>query len=119
MNLAPYQVLVTTYEVSNSNRNPTLTHIFYGQTLNEAYGNARAHLITDYFFSSSFVEQMQWNNSIIRLSNDYQVLENYQTSTSQEAQTLINELYNQAQQINNLKYSSGIVLLVQQLAQAT
>ena len=53
--LAPVGIKVDSYELSSGTPRPTLSHIFWGQDLNEAIGNAKSHLITDYFFSSSFV----------------------------------------------------------------
>lgn len=57
-------IVVTSYESDT----PVLTHIFWGENLKEALGNAKAHLVTDFFFSSSFRGEMKWRDNILRLS---------------------------------------------------
>ena len=63
-------ISITTYESDSK----TLTHIFWGDTLQDAYNIAKSHLVTDYFFSSSFEGQMKWGTKVLQLSNDGNIL---------------------------------------------
>ena len=53
---APIGLYITTYEQSKTGKyNPVLSHIFWGDTIKQATEYAQAHLISDVFFSGSFV----------------------------------------------------------------
>ncbi len=42
---APFGIWITTYEINNSAFIPTLTHIFWGQTLSQAFDVANPTLL--------------------------------------------------------------------------
>lgn len=67
-------VAVTTYEQSEAGPRPVLSHVFWGRDLQEAMSYAQAHLLTDYFFSSSFSGEMEWQGSTLVLSNEGRVV---------------------------------------------
>lgn len=70
--LAPFGIAITTYEIDPQTQRyiPVLTHIFWGQNFNEAIGYARSHLITDVFYSSSFIGELPWKSSVLLLTNE-------------------------------------------------
>lgn len=111
-----YQIWITTFEFSKNGMTPVLSHVFYGSTLDEAYGYAKSHMITDFFFSSSFLEEMPWKNSIIYMKNQGKVLymDNFQDPA--QAQQILFQLSEKAQEITSDQYKSGMVLAIQEVA---
>jgi len=97
-----YQIWITTYE----NKKPILSHVFYGNTEKEAIGYASSHLITDYFFSSSFVGSMNWHGSILKLSNDYKFI-GYSSEDD-----IISMLEDRAEEINDKQNENGILMVI-------
>lgn len=76
--LASIGVAITSYEDSGADRHdrqPVLTHIFWGKSRKEAISYARSHTITDYFFSSTFSGEMKWRDDKLHLSYDYQIFD--------------------------------------------
>jgi hypothetical protein len=62
-------IAVTSFELDDKNKpNPILTHIFWGSSLKQAFDYAKSHLISDYFFSSTFVGEMEWKDEPLRLA---------------------------------------------------
>ncbi|MEM3857848.1 MAG: hypothetical protein QW478_00435 [Candidatus Micrarchaeaceae archaeon] len=96
------QLWVTTYEYYNNTWNPTLSHVFYGHTLNDAIDVAKSHLITDFFFSSSFVESMNWRESTLILLNKYRMLGIKQMSQL-EYQNIVKDLHQYGVRVNTLQ----------------
>ena len=94
-------ISITTYESSNK----VLTHIFWGDTIKEAFGIAKAHLITDYFFSSSFEGKMPWGTDVLRLSNTGQIVP---YNDPKMTQLIIEKLTGIAKEINQIKREEGI-----------
>lgn len=90
-------IIITSYE----SKIPVLSHIFWGNTWEEAIKRAKAHLLTDYFFSSSFVGHMKWNKSFLELSVDYEAdIEYDQRISSDELREFFDELETEAEKIN-------------------
>ena len=98
-----FGIAITTYE---NNNNKVLTHIFWGDTLQAAFGIAKSHLITDYFFSSSFEGQMRWGAEVLKLSNKGQILPYTDDVTT--PQLIIEDLTNFAREINRSKGAEEI-----------
>ena len=96
--LAPYAIIINTYENQD---NIAVTHIFWGKTLKEAFGNANAHLKTDHFFSSSFEGEMEWNNTTLNLYNESLLIKSYNITSNDELDNIYNELYNNAIENND------------------
>lgn len=97
---------VTTYE----SENPILTHIFWAETIQDAFSVAKSHLKTDFFFSSSFVGTMKWKNSELILSNDIQTI-----GISRYSKKLLNELEDEAYELNEHQTELEIDELVNML----
>ena len=116
MEAPPYQIWITTYEISKNGLNPTLSHVFYGKTLKEAYGYARSHLITDYFFSSSFVGSMSWKGSILRMTNGGKVTNIYHPENVNETKQIMSKLNSDARKINGQQIDSGMIMVIQEVA---
>lgn len=111
-----FQISVTTHEFRNGVFVPLVSHIFYGQTLEEAYTCAKSHLITDYFFSSSFIGNMLWKNVILQLSNTGTVTNVHYPATTQETQQILNRLTVEAQKIRLEQDKMGSVFTIMQVA---
>jgi hypothetical protein len=56
-------IIITSYESGK----PVISHIFWGNNIDEAMGMAKAHLKTDFFFSSTMVGEMKWHGSMLDL----------------------------------------------------
>jgi hypothetical protein len=65
-----FGLYITTFEGDD----PILTHVFWGDTLEDAVSVATSHLFSDFFFSSSFVGSMKWKGSMLILENEISVL---------------------------------------------
>jgi hypothetical protein len=113
MSLAPCEIRVTTFELSARGATPTLRHTFYGRTLAEAQGVASSHLITDYFFSSSFIGSMQWGNTVLRLSNQYEVECLHHPTDRAATQALVNRLSAEARKVNQAQVQAGTLMVIQ------
>lgn len=116
METPPFQIWITTYEMSERGLNPVLSHVFYGKSLEEAFNYAKSHLITDYFFSSSFIGEMLWRDSILKLTNKGMITHMYYPQNNNEIQQIMTELGSLAKGINADQINSGIVMLIQQIA---
>jgi hypothetical protein len=73
---AKYGIAITTYEVDQETgeKDPILTHVFWGKTLEDALGYAKSHTITDFFFASSFDGEMPWGKDVLLLKNTYRLI---------------------------------------------
>jgi len=104
--LAPYGIYITTFESSGK---PTLTHVFWSDTLDGAFGVAKSHLITDFYFSSSFEGTMPWKGSTLELYNDGFIVGPKKFNTIEEFDRIYLELNKDAINYNDQKYQNGTV----------
>ena len=107
---------VTTYEFSDGKYNPVLSHIFWGKDLKKAVGIAKSHMISDAFFSSSFVGEMEWKNSVLQLSNDGELINEKKFSGDKELRSIFRELESHAQEVHSVQKKSGILKVVKLLS---
>lgn len=107
---SPVGLYITTYEISEGKHNPTLSHIFWGDDLKTAIDIAKSHMISDAFFSSSFVGQMPWKDMILYLSNDGKVLGHGNIGNIME------DLHKNADAIVRKQYEKGMIKTVQVLS---
>lgn len=107
---APFGISITTYELGSGIPKATLTHTFWGETPDEAFGIAKSHLITDYFFSSSFIGEMPWNDGTLILNNKGELLGQYSKNT---LNSILNELANTAEHINLEQVNNGILQVIE------
>ena len=68
--LAKVGLVVTSYEITKKGRRPVVSHIFWGENIEEALGYALPHLVTDYFFSSTFIGKMAWKGGELTIEYD-------------------------------------------------
>ena len=67
--LADYGIAVTSYENDENGRTPIITHIGWGKSISQALDYLKSHLISDYFFNSTFEGVMMWRDN--KLDLDY------------------------------------------------
>jgi hypothetical protein len=114
MNKAPYGIQITTYELLDDGiQKPTLTHIFWGDDKEEALGNAKAHLLTDYFFSSSFVGEMGWYDSVLYLKNKTEIVSI--KKTNKNIHQVLDELRERACEVHEQQTSFGILEIIERI----
>lgn len=88
-----YKIKIISYEKdSKGNLEKILSHTFYGKTLKAAIGIAKSHLITDYFFSSSFVGEMKWGEGKLVLEYKDRIIGVKQSSINKT----LDEIHEQA-----------------------
>lgn len=109
--LKPFAIIITTYEYDKG-YTPILSHVFWGNTYEEALGYAKAHLKTDVFFSSSFVGELQWGDTVLILSNDGQYLG---TGKGPAINDTLEELVERARDIHDQQVDLGMIQTVQAL----
>jgi hypothetical protein len=130
MQLAPYEITVTSYEwqtrqqqLPNKKKGgekeeqkgwvPVLTHVFHGQTLEEAQQYARSHLLTDYFFSSSFLDKMSWKGgSVLTLRNRYDVHEHGRELAPQDTVRVLEQLQREALATHARQDQNNMLLVI-------
>lgn len=100
---------ITTYEYSNGTSNRTLTHIFWGDTIEDTYNIAKSHLITDYFFSGSFEGGIQWKGKFLKLDNEGKLVGQYTYSDEEDLEDILDTLLEDAEEVNGLKEETGII----------
>ena len=113
--VAPFGIFITTYEYDQDNDEytPILSHIFWGQNFNQALDYAKSHLISDVFFSSSFVGELPWRDSVLILSNDGSYLG---SSKAPSIKTALNQLKKKAKDVNEKQVETGMIQTVQMLS---
>jgi predicted alpha/beta-fold hydrolase len=114
---APVGLYITTYELSNAKRTPTLSHVFWGQDLAQAVHNAKSHLIDDTFFSGSFVGHMPWKNFVLHLGNTGQILSQRSVQHPHDLDAAMDELEREAERIYAAQEDQGMIQIVQILSQ--
>ena len=62
---------ISTYEISGKKEVLTLTHVFWGKTIEEAAGVAKAHMKADRFFKASLTGTFPWQGMTIHLVNKH------------------------------------------------
>ena len=87
-------ICITSYEITDKGDQPTLSHIFWGETFDEALNIAKSHLKSDYFFKSTFLGEMPWNGDVIYLTYDGQMLSNQRTKDINVAFNELNQSIN-------------------------
>ena len=111
--LSPFALIITTYEIDQQGKNrPTLSHVFWGDTYEQAVGSARSHLKTDVFFSSTFIGQLALKDKILYLSYNGEYLG---LGKVPDLELTLNNLAEQAKIINEKQRSLGIIKTVQVL----
>jgi hypothetical protein len=108
---ASFGVAVTSYEINEDKvATPILTHLFWGKTLDEAIGYAKSHLTTDWFFSSSFIGEMKWKKSVLRIEDEFDVLTPDLTPVSEKmVRKVAAELYAVAKEKHHQQMKAGMV----------
>lgn len=107
----PFAIQIDTYEVNGEQETLTLSHIFYGKTLKEAVGIAHSHLITDFFYSSSFVGTMPWRNAELSLLYSGEVY-GPKSISEDKIDEILDELEIAAVKINRQQIELGISKLI-------
>lgn len=62
---------ISTYEGKGKHPTLTLTHVFWGKTIEDAVGVAQSHMKTDRFFRSSLTGKFPWQGTTIHLVNKH------------------------------------------------
>jgi hypothetical protein len=112
---AKYGLMITSYEISENGPNPVLSHIFWGNTIDEAIGYAKSHLITDYFFSSSFIGKMSWKGSYLILENEPDFIG--RKITNKQYDKIMDELDEEAKQIIKKGKKFEIAEIINEIAE--
>lgn len=110
---AKYGLVITTYEISDNKANPVLTHIFWGNTIKEAIGYAKSHLITDYFFAASFIGEMPWKGSYLIFENETEFIG--RKLTNKKYDDILNELDDKAKEIIKKGKKFGLIEIINSL----
>jgi hypothetical protein len=108
---------ITTYEFDDKgNPSPTLTHVFWGQTVKDATSIAKSHLVTDYFFSGSFEGGIDWKGQFLQLDNEGEILTQQSYRTRADISKILNNLTKQAEKINDKKEELGIIQQIEMIS---
>lgn len=114
---APIGLYITSYEKSeDGNYNPILSHIFWGETIRQAFGYAKSHLISDVFFTGSFVGEMPWNNFVLYIDVDGKIMSLKDVKITQNIDNVLVKLSDISQDIHNKQEKSGLIQIVQKLS---
>lgn len=72
--LADYGIVITTYESNQDERSPIITHISWGDSLEQALRYMHSHLISDFFLSSTFGGSMLWRDKRLKLTYNIEII---------------------------------------------
>ncbi|SNW62287.1 Hypothetical protein ORPV_383 [Orpheovirus IHUMI-LCC2] len=78
--------------------------------MEDALGIAKSHLVSDYFFSSSFVGQMPWNNGVLILNNEGSLIGQY---SKNDLNNILNDISSAAADVNEKQYENGILQVIE------
>ena len=98
-------ISIDTYEVVDGRNMLTLTHIFWGDDLEGAIGVAKAHVTSDYFFSSSLLGSMDWKGSTLYLVNKGKLLLQRSVTYPEKIWEIMDQLKEEAVKINSKQKS--------------
>jgi hypothetical protein len=112
LKLAPFAIVVTSYEEVGNKLNPTISHVFWGQNYQEALGNASSHLKTDVFFSSTFVGTLPLKNSTLYLAYNGEFIG---MNVAEDINATLDMLKAKAEKVNEKQHNKGIIQSVQML----
>lgn len=116
MNLkAPIGLDITTYEFSDNKSTPILSHVFWGQDLDEAIGYAKSHLISDVFFSASFIGELPWRDTILHLSSEGDIL-SVECVPHDKIQDAINRVAQHAVEVYKAQEQAGVIQVIHYLS---
>lgn len=114
---APVALCITSYEVDENGSTPTLSHIFYGEDLDQAKNIALSHLKSDLFFSSSFVGEMKWKDDFIYIEYGGQIYSQKLIKNKKETlNKLLKKLEKEGKLINKKQHKLKIVEQVNKLS---
>ncbi|HSW76868.1 MAG TPA: hypothetical protein VLG50_07470 [Candidatus Saccharimonadales bacterium] len=109
-------ISVTTYEMDDGNRgNPSVTHLFWGKDVKSAVSVAQSHLLTDLFFSESFVGEMPWKDFVLKMENELTIKDDKKHSNA-EAEKIYKQINTRAHQIHKQKKHIGLIKLIHDLS---
>lgn len=114
----PYQIWITTYEISKNGTNPVLSHVFYGKTLEQAYGYAKSHLITDFFYSSSFIGSMKWKNTVLQLSDIGKIINVVENEDMIDVKKTLDDLVLKAEEVNMNQKKLGMAMVISEVVKS-
>lgn len=77
---------------------------------------AKSHLITDYFFSSSFEGKMPWKGGSLTLYNDGFIINQQEYQDESEIENILEDLTKEAKKLNKEKRALNIIKQIQLLA---
>lgn len=113
--LAPFGIVITTHELRNRKYVPIVTHVFWGQNYDEAFRYAKSHLLTDVFYSSSFVGELPWGDSVLILGNTGRYLG---IANAPLIQDMLADLASWAEDIHQQQEDTNIIQTVQMLSRS-
>ncbi|HLX52542.1 MAG TPA: hypothetical protein VKR58_01280 [Aquella sp.] len=110
-NPAPVGISVSTFETESGKERPVLTHIFWGDTEDEAFKNAKSHMMDDYFFSSTFVGKMEWKGQPLKLSYEGYVIGINKVNEND----IFKSMYYTAKDVRKVQDASGLPQVVEKI----
>lgn len=117
--LENFGICVTSYEVNtDGSQKPVMTHIFWGKTLDEALRYTKSHLISDLFFSSSYVGKMTWKGDELKLLYTEKIISIVPISNKQQVtKELLDTVRTEVNKIIPLQYQTGMVDIVNRISE--
>jgi hypothetical protein len=106
-------VVITSYESDS----PVITHIFWGESLDEAVSVAKSHLITDYFFSSTFVGELPWGEDVLKLTYNGRLINVSRFESQSQLTSILQDIATDAERINEEQRSLGMQEIVQDISE--
>src|SRR5258708_14994856 len=107
-------IYITSYEVSGDEPHPILSHIFWGETYEEAYRYAKSHLISDAFFNATFTGKLPWNDTVLILTYDGEMIS--VKNTKKNINTVLKHLSTDAKMIHKKQEKLGLIQTVQHIS---
>ncbi len=110
---ANYCISITSYEIDEEdNLIPILTHLFWGDTYKQALSYAKSHLLSDAYFNSTFIGEMEWNNYPLYLTYDGEIY----SPQNHNIDNMLAQLKKKAKEIRKKTDQYGIVQTIEKLS---
>lgn len=109
--MSGYKIKITSYEQSPEGSKKILSHCFYGDSLQEVISYAKSHLITDYFFSSTFVGAMKWGTGTLNLEYEGKIL----NINEKKVINIFKDLEAEAHKVHHNQQTSGMTKVLSKL----
>jgi hypothetical protein len=119
--LKPFGMVVNSIEITKSGKeNPVITHISWGDSIDEALALMKSHLITDYFLAATFAGEMTLRDNKLIITYSGKLISIHSIVDYSKVERTTEDVFNKlSQEVQKIMVNSrklGIPELINQLS---